>query len=177
MPAAKVSRQYEFEGSLRKCPNCGALVKAFSANCHMCGHEFREARNSTTVQRFEAKYLKAESEDKKKAIIQSLSVPNTREDVLELFYLTAANVAKHSENEVDLDRVWQAKMEQVYMKAVMVLQDDTELEKVNALYEKKIKEIRRWNAKRKVNWVLAILFFIGAMVGLVLFIDFTFKLV
>ena len=147
---SKSERKTEYEGNLRKCPNCGSLVKAFSAACEFCGHEFRNATSSSMVEEFEAKFQSAKSNKQRILLIQSLAVPNTKEDVLEMFYLAAANVGKSDNKDKDLDLAWQAKFEQAYMKTGIVLRDDPERPRVDKLYEEKKDEIKKW--KRHLFW-------------------------
>lgn len=166
---SKNERKTEYEGNLRKCPNCGSMVKAFSATCEFCGHEFRNATNSSMVEEFEAKYQSAKSNKQRILLIQSLAVPNTKEDVLEMFYLAAANVGKGDQKDKDLNLAWQAKYEQVYMKTGIVLRDDPERARVDKIYEEKKDEIKKW--KKHIFWeeygVLIICF--GLMIGIALF--------
>lgn len=37
------------EGSVKKCPACGAAVKSFTANCAECGHEYRDTQANSTA--------------------------------------------------------------------------------------------------------------------------------
>lgn len=43
-------RKTVYEGKIYKCPHCGEVMKAFSANCPSCGHEIRGSKASTSVQ-------------------------------------------------------------------------------------------------------------------------------
>ena len=140
-------RKIEFEGNLRKCPNCGNLVKAFNVSCEFCGHEFRNASNSSKIVEFESRYQSAKSNAQRTVLVQSLAVPNTKEDVLEMFYLAAASVAKSDKAGKKLDEAWQAKFEQSYMKAGIVLRDDPERERVERIYQEKKVELKKWRRR------------------------------
>ena len=166
---SKSERKTEYEGNLRKCPNCGNLVKAFSATCEFCGHEFRNATNSSMVEEFEAKYQSAKSNKQRILLIQSLAVPNTKEDVLEMFYLAAANVGKSDNKDKELDLAWQAKFEQAYMKTGIVLRDDPERTRVDQFYNEKMVDIKKW--KRHVFFQEH-----GATLGLIGIVVFCFGL-
>ena len=48
-------RQTVYEGKIHKCPNCGEVMKSFSANCPSCGFEIRGSRATTSVQEFAMK--------------------------------------------------------------------------------------------------------------------------
>ena len=51
-----------FEGNVHKCPNCGAKVDSFNANCKVCGHEFRDTKTTNSIKEFA---LKLENIDNK----------------------------------------------------------------------------------------------------------------
>lgn len=48
-------RKTVYEGKIYKCPNCGEVMKSFSANCPSCGFEIRGSRATTSVQEFAMK--------------------------------------------------------------------------------------------------------------------------
>ena len=48
-------RKTVYEGKIYKCPQCGEVMKSFSANCPSCGHEIRGSRATTSVQEFAMK--------------------------------------------------------------------------------------------------------------------------
>ena len=47
-------RNVNFEGELRKCPNCGDPIDAFEYICDKCGYNFTTNRNSTSQERLAA---------------------------------------------------------------------------------------------------------------------------
>lgn len=111
-------RRMVYEGEIHKCPNCGEILKSFVVNCPTCGHEFRGAKNSTSVRAFAAKLEEIEStrstnefelnskqaddkgkEDKvsksdlkKISVIRSFVIPNTKEDLLEFLVMASSNI-------------------------------------------------------------------------------------
>lgn len=106
-------RRTVFEGEIHKCPNCGEVLQSFVINCPTCGHEFRGAKNSTSVREFAAKLeeiersrpvkkfgLKkalanqtevSETDLRKISLIRSFVIPNTKEDLLEFLVLASSN--------------------------------------------------------------------------------------
>lgn len=108
-------RKSFYEGELRKCPNCGELLKSFELNCPTCGYELRGARVSSAVKEFalklediesrreyekprrlfaavEAKQRVSKTDEQKISLIKSFSVPNTKEDMLEFMILATSSM-------------------------------------------------------------------------------------
>ncbi len=46
------TRTQEFVGTIKKCPNCGAIVEAFQTRCSSCGFELNNVRSSNAVEEF-----------------------------------------------------------------------------------------------------------------------------
>ena len=44
------------EGTIKKCPACGAVADSFSTNCKECGHEFRATMINNAIKVFSEKY-------------------------------------------------------------------------------------------------------------------------
>lgn len=65
-------RKQEYVGSVKKCPNCGAVVASLNAVCTSCGHEFVNTKVDKSVKEFFDKisdlsdgYETKQDEDKK----------------------------------------------------------------------------------------------------------------
>ena len=111
------------EGSLKKCPSCGAPTQAFATKCPECGHEFRGIQTSGSVQKLFETLNELEGQrqsdsiggmvgefigkgfgigggnkmdQKKKEAISSFPVPNTKEDILEFLSLAFPKAKKIS---------------------------------------------------------------------------------
>ncbi|MBQ2177396.1 MAG: hypothetical protein II453_20880 [Alphaproteobacteria bacterium] len=84
-------------GDVRKCPVCGALVPALAGSCPDCGYEFSGIDAAKSVKDLSEKLEKVgDSINKKKDIIESFPVPNTKGDIVALIlyakpHLTAIN--------------------------------------------------------------------------------------
>lgn len=108
-------RKQEYAGKIIKCPNCGEVLKSFTANCPSCGFELRDAKATSSVKEFALKLEKIEerrginkhsfvakifgrdgnltdTDEQKISLIRSFSVPNTKEDVLEFMILASSNI-------------------------------------------------------------------------------------
>lgn len=109
-------RQQVYEGTIHKCPSCGAVLGAFQAVCPDCGFELREQSSTNSVKEFMIKLDEIENSDEnnsaigaigsmflgslakagKKAtrkanLISTYPVPNTKADLTEFFIITAEN--------------------------------------------------------------------------------------
>ena len=111
-------RKAEWNGVVKKCPNCGEVLSSMSAFCPNCGHELSERQSSSTVQEFsqniqELKDVLAEIEEMKEtddiskfdlslkirniqesivAYISTVHIPNTVEDITELMLYAVVNI-------------------------------------------------------------------------------------
>ncbi|MBK7888520.1 MAG: hypothetical protein IPJ86_14945 [Bacteroidetes bacterium] len=48
-PPLPIQQQSNKEGSIKKCPSCGASMGAFISKCKECGHEFRNVEASNSI--------------------------------------------------------------------------------------------------------------------------------
>ena len=108
-------RRVVYDGKIRKCPNCGEILKAFEINCLSCGYEIRDVLVSSAVKEFEMKLESIESrreyekprglfaagealqrvsktDEQKISLIKSFSVPNSKEDMLEFMILATSSM-------------------------------------------------------------------------------------
>lgn len=107
-------RQTVYEGNVHKCPNCGEVLNAFTANCPTCGHELRGTKATSAVRELAAKLEAIESkreavkhnalkslyfgqsltktDEQKISLIRSFSIPNTKEDLYEFLILSESNI-------------------------------------------------------------------------------------
>lgn len=138
-------------GNVKKCPACGALINQMSAKCEACGHEFSNLKANDTVQNLLLRLEKVDnsSSNKEKTIaskiqiIQNYPVPNTKEDLLEMLTLCAAN-ADASALPANLRNAWQAKTDQLISKVEITLKGDKDasqlISKISKSREKKKKK-------------------------------------
>lgn len=113
-------RVQKFEGEIRKCPGCGAVLQSFQAVCPECGMELRGNANAvSSVKQFADKLMEIESSrveekdgvgsqiaelygfGKSKvnktdtaiiSLIKTFPVPNTIEDIVEFMLLAENNL-------------------------------------------------------------------------------------
>lgn len=150
-------------GDVKKCPACGAMVKAFVVSCPDCGYEFRGIKGNTNIKMLMDELAKIDAskkvyvekkrsffdlssdpnveedtriENNKITLISTFPVPNTKEDILE-FLLTAAPLSKNSFWASAIERAWRNKCRQVIEKAHFAFMEDKDtLAKIDAIAEK-----------------------------------------
>lgn len=131
-------RKVEYEGEVRKCPECGEVINAFVPVCPACGHEMRGSKATSAVHELAVKLDRSHSIGEKEKLIRNFYIPNTREDIIEFLILASSNIETGS----DCTDAWAAKMEQVYQKAKLTFGDNSEFEYVETLYSKTTKGLR-----------------------------------
>ena len=159
----RTTREQVFEGNIHKCPNCGAVVDAFSIKCKACGFEFRDTDLSMSVKEFAnfirneeckepkisdsfnarqkaalAKRAKIETANTVSNYIRMYSVPNNKEDMLEFLFLASSNIDTKAlfPHERERAAAWFAKVEQVYNKAKVAFYNQEDF----SMFEKAYKE-------------------------------------
>ena len=158
-----IERKIVYEGNLHKCPNCGETLESFVTNCPSCGHEIRETKSSTSIREFVAKLEEIEknrttTEDvdqlsktdmQKINLIRNFAVPNTKEDLLEFLTLAASNInvtyGSLSESQEAISYAWEAKFEQIYKKAIIILCNNPEIREIKKIYDIKSEKISKKN--------------------------------
>ncbi len=166
-------RQQSFEGEIKKCPNCGSVVKSFSAFCSDCGHEFKNSEQSKALKEFTEKLEEFQAFNNTEQIIgliETFSIPNSKEDLLEFLILASSNIdgrviyrsdynVMHTTPEFKtahkISKAWLSKFEQAYRKAQIVLINSPEFSKVEAMNDK-IEQMQK-KAKRKSKQPLIII--------------------
>ena len=140
------------QGTVRKCPACGALVQQMQIKCPECGYEFRDVEACSSTQELLRKLdeIEAESQTKgvkvklktsrKAEVIKNWPVPNTKEDLIEMLTLCNANRKYDSEEDDSLESAWDSKLSQVLAKAKILFADDPDGQAI-------IQEIEAGNAK------------------------------
>ena len=102
-------RMTVYEGTIHKCPKCGADIGAFKASCPACGYEFRNVEPAQNTQelaaKIEALHRKAIKSNSilggdKDLLYQQIAdtiktfpIANTREDILSFFALASSSIS------------------------------------------------------------------------------------
>lgn len=147
------SRKIKYEGEINKCPNCGAVLKSFIEKCPDCGYELRGAIAVESVSDFARCYADAKTNEQKVSLIRTFVIPNTKEDILEFAILASSNIDEDSwSNEdsgdsegmskQDVAKAWEAKFEQAYQKAQLLLAGSPELVSLEKLYKQKSEHLK-----------------------------------
>ena len=92
---------------VKKCPNCGEVIPAMAIKCNSCGYEFRDVEASSSIRKLFEQLNAIDSQrvgelntmgmaedpilNKKKEVIRTFPVPNSKEDILEFLSLAFPN--------------------------------------------------------------------------------------
>ena len=155
-------RKIKFEGEVHKCPQCGEVLDSFTTVCPSCGYELRGATATNAVKEFAAKLDTATTEYQKESIIRSFPIPNTKEDIFEFMILASSNIDEHPNKNVF--NAWIAKFEQCYQKAKLSFKQENDFVKIQAIYEKTQKEIKKIRRKGPLRKTLIIVLPIVAFI-------------
>lgn len=187
-PLQSAGRQHEFAGKIYKCPNCGEILQSFVRNCPSCGLELRSIRATNSVREFALKLEAIESrreyeeprrffsgssdaeripkaDEQKISLIQSFTVPNTKEDMLEFMILATSNIDTSLFGIMDdrgckarkaVAKAWLSKIIQVYEKAKNSYGDKEDFQRIGELYQTCIDDVRKQKKKRVIKWTLAV---------------------
>lgn len=132
-------RKETYHGEVRKCPNCGEILKSFSTECPSCGYEFRNSNTSNYILDFSIKLERATSSKQKDDLIRHFVMPNTKEDIYEFMILAATNLETGGDN----TDAWLIKLEQAHQKAKLLFGDSSEIKYIDDVYYKAIKNYKK----------------------------------
>lgn len=147
-------RKTKYEGEIHKCPQCGEVLDSFTTVCSACGYEIRGASSTSAVKEFASKLDSATTEYQKENIIRSFPIPNTKEDIFEFMILVSSNIDEHPNKGVF--NAWIAKFEQCYQKAKLSFKQESDFVKIEAIYEKTNKTIKKLRRKGPVRKLLTV---------------------
>ncbi len=82
-------------GDVKKCPACGAIVSGFQLKCSECGYEFLLTENEY-VSSIAKKYSQAEEIEDKIKLIESIVVPTSTEELVEIMFFLQPLMADSS---------------------------------------------------------------------------------
>lgn len=193
-------RKTIYDGEIHKCPNCGETLNSFSVQCHICGYELRGATKNNSVQElvlrlqqiepskspvdFSSMFSRALSggqlnsaDEQKISLINGFTIPNTKEDILEFFFLASSNIDLKSygffsnpspalnPSRRALSDAWLSKFEQAYQKALLMFADSSVFANMHSIYVQKMKALKR--QKRQLWWfVIGVVALVFLSVGL-----------
>ena len=166
------------QGTVVKCPNCGAKIPGGAAKCPECGYEFRNVKVNSVAQKFsdELSDLLTKRSMSKQAVgiffsamgmdneitnfISTYPVPNTSEDLLEMLSITEEKANQTGTGE---QRAYWQLYSNCIKKAKISFADDIR-------FEPYFKNYRKSGSKRKtitlvfVSAIFLLIIFIGSWV-------------
>ncbi len=124
-PESNTERKQTFEGEIKKCPSCGAILPSMSAKCPECGFELRAVKASSTLQKF-YQDLKDGDDYEDVETITNFPIPNSREDLNEFLVFCGSELTiLPSQDQItgiydEKRNAWKKKLVQVEMKSKLV---------------------------------------------------------
>lgn len=91
------TRQQEFAGVIKKCPQCGQPLQSFQAKCPACGYEIQDTKAVNSVKGFFEAYQQEHDEKGQLELIKNFPIPNTKEDLFEFAMLASQQIKAISE--------------------------------------------------------------------------------
>ena len=192
-PKAESKREIIHEGSIRKCPNCGAVLSSYESICSSCGFELREVKQNEDIAEFlaELKEIRIYTQDperRKRLIVDTIrdyNVHNTVESVKEFLLQAKSNIMnadKDGDGQINPEEreilvAWFKKFDEVYERGVEqnILKKETDIAYANKLKKEveKIKKATIGNVNKnfpqnKKITVASIIGIICAMMGLIM---------
>lgn len=166
----RIAEQEKAAEQAKKCPKCGQPISGISAVCPLCGYELRNAKTANSISELTREINKLNqrrntvtdawaiklsgrnenpTDEKIASLIQNFVVPNSKEDIFEFMILAAGNMdarflagrPKTSQLADIVIEAWASKFEQTYQKAWFSFGQDQDFQKIQELYNQKMKEI------------------------------------
>ena len=158
-------------GDVRKCPACGAIVAAFMGSCLECGYEFSNVDANLSSKKLYDALAKETSTQKKKEIIETFPLPNTKADLLE--FLTALKPRIFDQNS-EFANAYFKKYSECIEKAKVSFDTDKQLQPFIDNFEIFEKELKRKKvvALLKKHWILLAIITVALVVTIALSVSY-----
>lgn len=156
-------------GDVRKCPACGAMVPSLAGVCPECGFEFTGLEANLSSQKLAEQLLEVNDLQKKKELIVTFPIPNTKADLFE--FLTSMQPRMRDVND-PLAASYFKKYEECINKAKVTFANDPNLRPFVESFEEEKKALKRkqafhtffaWFGKHKGLTAFIIIMMIGVV--------------
>jgi hypothetical protein len=133
------------QGSVRKCPVCGAIVQSYMVSCPECKYVFENVSANSSMERLlellqvvdnttnDSSVFDDNVFRKKKSIIQNFPVPNTKTDIIDFIIALQPKALNINDR---LAKSYFVKYEECINKAKLLFPDDKEIALLLLEYEK-----------------------------------------
>lgn len=171
-------------GTVKTCPNCGAVVDSFSGKCSECGYNFVDISSNKTTKQLQIELEKIDKDNKqsiagslfahigldnntnrKVQIIKNFSIPNTKADLIEFALLCYSNLSTTASTNADFElrKAWSAKAKQVIAKAKLLFPTDADV--LNAISHLSKERTSFFKAHQKTITIISIWIVIAIFFG------------
>lgn len=145
------------QGSVRKCPVCGAIVQSYMVACPECKYVFENVSANSSMEKLLALLQEVDNTTtdsgllddnvfrKKKSIIQNFPIPNTKTDIIDFIVALQPKALNTNDR---LAKSYFVKYEECINKAKLLFPDDPELSSLLLDY-KKVQKKARYSSEGK----------------------------
>lgn len=169
-------RKQEYVGSVKKCPNCGAILSSDDIKCPQCGVELRDVKVVDSIQEFTT-VLAYLPKREQASFIENYPIPNAKEDFFEFLFVTIGHVTNPQSGITDywgidarIDKAWRSKYKQLKIRAPIIFSSDAE----NLKRVKQIFKTTKPKMSAKTKILIGILCFYIVFFALIFYIGPTF---
>lgn len=147
------------QGSVRKCPVCGAIVQGYMASCPECKYVFENVSANNSMEKLlnllqevdnttnDTSFFDDTVFRKKKSIIQNFPIPNTKTDIVDFIVALQPKALNTSDR---LAKSYFVKYEECINKAKLLFPDDTDLTPLLLEY-KKVQKKAKFSSEGKYS--------------------------
>lgn len=156
------------KNEVNKCPACGALRQALSAQCQECGYDFNHT-SCKLVQELDVKFENTSNKEKIE-LIRSFAIPQIKEEILDLLIFIQPKATRKNSK---LTTEWRLRQKEVIQRAKMAFANDRRVLAKVQEYEDELTRIerqviRQWWQKTSVIAKIAIIAVVLFIVLLIL---------
>ena len=101
----------------------------------------KDFNNEDEKEEFENNFIEQKNEEIANYIL-NFPIPNSNEDLTEFMILVTSNIDLKKESDDVVQKAWKSKMNQIYEKARLSINNESDLKKIRDLFEKKNNDIK-----------------------------------
>ncbi len=133
---------------LKKCPHCGAVIEDVCMKCPECGYVFSGLSANAYLKQLGDELKSASSQKRKRQIIESVAVPNNKEDLLDFLLMLKPLITDKKD---PLSKAYFVKFAECVSRGQHFFRNDKDFSEYIDLYDKLLAQRR----KAKVKWCIA----------------------
>ena len=140
--------------SLKKCPHCGAVIEDVYMKCPECGYVFSGLSANTCLKQLGDELKSANSLKRKRQIIESVAVPNNKEDLLDFLLMLKPLIM---DNKDPLSKAYFVKYAECVSRSQQFFKSDKDFSEYVDLYRRVLSQRTKAKIKRNVAIIIALI--------------------